>query len=355
MKNQKNKDIISEFDYLNCNRKELLIRFTAIILLALFSLIFGNSYPYSDIKFGWAFLILFVKIFLLWHGSMLLINFSIRKFSLFEETLKLFVFQFTSLFILVAVIVFLEYLVLESLLKQNLSYTVNFNLFLGALLTTYLISTIYASVAFFQQWKINLLKAKELEKANLEAQYASLIHQVNPHFLFNSFNALLVLIKDNPIASKYVESISEIMRYMLQSNEREVVPLQEELLIAEKYAYIQVNRFGSKFRVNFNIDAQYNTFLIPPLTIQMLLENVVKHNEISEALPLTVEIYTTNKPYLMVENVLQAKRESEKSLGIGLENIRKRYQHIFGETILIQKTDKNFTVQLPLINPKKSI
>ena len=348
----KNKDIISELEYLNCNRTELLIRFTAIFLLALFSLVFGVSYPYSDIIFGWAFLMLFVKIFLLWHGSMLLINFSIKKFSLFDETLKLFIFQFVSLFTLVTIIVYLEFFVLESVLKQSLSYTVKFNLFLGALLSTYLISTIYASVAFFQQWKINLLKAKELEKSNLEAQYASLVNQVNPHFLFNSFNALLVLVKDNPIASKYVESISEIMRYMLQSNEREVVTLQEELLIAEKYAFIQINRFGSKFTINFNIDPKYNTFLLPPLTLQMLLENVVKHNEISEAHPLTVNIYTIEKPFLIVENKMQAKRESEKSLGIGLDNIRKRYQHIFGEVILIQKTEEHFTVQLPLINPE---
>lgn len=346
-----NKDIIDDYSYLNCNKREILIRFTMIFLLSVLSLVFDISFPYSDLNFGVAFIILFVKIFVLWHGSMLLINFSIRKFSMFEETTKLIIFQVVSLFIFISIICLLEIMITENIIKQKLNYDIKSNLFLGTLLITYLISTIYASVSFFQQWKINLLKAKELEKSNLEAQYATLIHQINPHFLFNSLNVLLVLIKDNSTASKYVESISEIIRYMLQSNTRYVVTVEEELEIAEKYVFIQKNRFGTKFKVNFNIKNQFNEYLIPPLTLQILMENIVKHNEISEEHPLTVNLYTLDDKYLVIENALQAKREKETSLGIGLNNIQKRYLHIFNEDVLVSKTDTFFTVKLPLMNP----
>jgi len=216
------------------------------------------------------------------------------------------------------------------------------------LLITFLISSIYASIGFFMQWKQNLVKAQSLEKANLEAQYESLKTQVNPHFLFNSLNTLLSIVQGHAEAEKYIENLSEFMRYILKNRERNSVTLGEELEVAGQYAYLQKSRFQNKLQITMDVPEKYHLSPIPPLALQMLIENAIKHNEISTEHPLGIRLYVIDNEYLVVENTMRKKLDPEHSTGLGLKNIRDRYQFLLGKDILVKEENGKFIVCLPI-------
>jgi sensor histidine kinase YesM len=328
--------------------KEIFIRFAGITLISLVPPWFELDYHFGSGDFFSAFVISFIRTALIWNGSMMIIQYSVNRFSMFKETLKLIVFQVLSLFLLVLLVEFGEFFLAQYFLKVHLTVTEKVGLIGVSLLITFMISSLYASASFFIQWKENLLRAQALEKATLEAKYDTLRNQVNPHFLFNSLNTLIVLVNDNPVATRYVESMSEIMRYMLQSRDKEAVLLRDELNIAKEYLFIQKNRFGDKLTVDFEIPEQYYHYAIAPLAMQMLLENALKHNVCSAEHPLKVKIYIVDNLYVVVENSVRPKNDKEPSTGVGLENIRNRYIHLTGKDILVKQGNGRFIVMLPL-------
>lgn len=214
-------------------------------------------------------------------------------------------------------------------------------------LITYLITAIHEAFYFYKQWQDNFSKSLSLEKDNIQAQYNALKAQINPHFLFNSLNSLISLVEGNPKAEKYIQDLSEFLRFVLQASEKETVSLREELDNLEKYIRLLELRFGNNLQVQFSIEPQELGRLIPPLVLQILLENCVQHNIITQAQALTVNIYTENNS-ILVCNKLQKKTESQ-STGQGLKNIRGRYRFHNAEEIKVIETDKQFCVTLPLI------
>ena len=344
-------------DYIHCipeaeskqNRKwEYFIRIAGIIIISAISVFVDYGYSHSEAGFVKCLLVSVIRTALIWNGSMAIIQYGINRFSMFRETLKLIVFQVLSLSVLVLLVEAAEIFMVENYLNVTLGHASRVTLIIGSLIITFMISSLYASTSFFIEWKENLLRTQALEQANLEARYDTLRNQVNPHFLFNSLNTLLMLVSDNPVASRYVESISEIMRYMLQSQDKEVVSLESELKIAREYVYIQQSRFGNKLNVDFNVPEKYFHYAIPPLVIQMLLENSIKHNIVSKEDPLTIRVYVHEKHSIIVENTIKAKIDKEPSTGVGLENIRNRYLHLTGKDIVINQEEGKFTVMLPL-------
>jgi sensor histidine kinase YesM len=334
-------------------RREYIIRIAGITIVSAISVIVDFGYDEASAGFFKAFLVSFIRTALIWHGSMLIIQYAISRFSLFKETAKLIAVQVVALSVFVLLVELGEIYAIENYLNINLTQSNKTALVLGALLITFMISAIYASVAFFIQWKENLLRTQALEKANLEARYDTLRNQVNPHFLFNSLNTLLMLVNDNPVASKYVESISEIMRYMLQSRDKEAVLLRDELKIALDYVFIQQSRFGDKLNVVFDIPEKYYHYAMPPLALQMLLENAIKHNVISKEDPLYVKVYVVENLFVVIENTVKAKLDKDASTGVGLDNIRNRYIHLSGKDIVVKHDNGIFVVMLPLF--EKSI
>jgi sensor histidine kinase YesM len=334
-------------------RREFIIRFVGITFVSAISVFFDFGYDQAVSGFLKAFLVSLIRTALLWNGSMFIIQYAISRFSLFKETAKLIVFQVFGLSIFVVLVELGEIYAVENFLKIPLTQSEKTTLIIGALLITFMISSIYASVAFFIQWKENLLRTQALEKANLEARYDTLRNQVNPHFLFNSLNTLLMLVNDNPVASRYVESISEIMRYMLQSRDKEAVLLRDELKIARDYVFIQQSRFGDKLQVDFDVPEKFFHYAIPPLALQMLLENALKHNVVSKDDPLFVKVYTSENVYIVIENTIKAKLDKDASTGVGLDNIRNRYLHLTGKNIVVKQENGKFVVMLPLF--EKSI
>lgn len=335
------------------NLREIIIRFVGIAVISMCSILVDFGYDQEAGGYVKAFIISFIRTALIWNGSMFIIQYAINRYSLIKETVKLIVFQVIVLSVFVVLVEFGEIYSVEKFLGLPISRSGKITLITGSLLITFMISAIYASVAFFIQWKENLLRTQALEKATLEAKYDTLRNQVNPHFLFNSLNTLLMLVNDNPVASRYVESISEIMRYMLQSRDKEAVLLRDELKIARDYVFIQQSRFGDKLKVEFDVPEKYFHFAIPPLALQMLLENALKHNVVSKEDPLYVRVYVHESIFIVIENTVKVKIDKDPSTGVGLDNIRNRYLHLTGKNIVVKQENGKFVVMLPLF--EKSI
>ncbi len=327
--------------------REFIIRFVGITLISGLSVFLDFGYDQGMAGFLKPYLVSFIRTALIWNGSMFIIQYAIARYSIFRETAKLIVFQVITLSIFVILVESGEIWAVENYLRIPMSQSSKFTIIIGSLLITFMISSIYASVAFFTQWKDNLLRTQALEKANFEARYDTLRNQVNPHFLFNSLNTLLMLVDGNPVASRYVESISEIMRYMLQSRDKEAVTISDELKIARDYIFIQQSRFGEKLQVSFDVSDSCLNQLIPPLTMQMLLENAIKHNVVAKEQPLIVKVFTETDTFLVVQNNIQPRLDREPSTGVGLENIRSRYKHLCGKEVAVNSDHDLFTVKLP--------
>jgi sensor histidine kinase YesM len=350
---QENPNCLPEMAKTENRWREYIIRFSGITLVSVISIFLDMGYPGSGAGFLKAFLVSFIRTALIWNGSMLIIQYAVTRYSMFTETVKVIVFQVVVLSVYVLLVETGEILAVEHYLSIPLTRSEKTSLIAASLLITFMISAIYASVAFFIQWKENLMRTQALEKANLEARYDTLRNQVNPHFLFNSLNTLLILVKDNPVASKYVESISDIMRYMLQSRDKDAVLLRDELKIARDYVFVQQSRFGEKLNVEFNVNESYFHYAIPPLALQMLLENAIKHNVVSKDDPLNIKVYIHEKQFVVIENTVKTKIDKDPSTGVGLENISNRYLHLTGKSIVVKQDNGKFVVLLPLF--EKSI
>jgi len=191
---------------------------------------------------------------------------------------------------------------------------------------------------------------QQLQTEKLQSQYETLKNQVNPHFLFNSFNTLLGIIEENPKrAAEYVEHLSDFYRSIVNMREKDLISLGDEIAVIDDYFFIQQKRFGCALIVDNRLTAEEKSkYSIPPLTLQLLVENAIKHNVVSKEYPLTVELFIEDGQ-LVVRNNRKEKTTKEKSEGMGLQNIRNRFSLIADKDITIESTELFFTVKLPLI------
>ncbi|TCN70566.1 sensor histidine kinase [Acetobacteroides hydrogenigenes] len=200
---------------------------------------------------------------------------------------------------------------------------------------------------FFKGFKEQVIKEEQYKRDIAVYQYEMLKNQVNPHFLFNSLNVLTSLVETDPdAATKFIRKLAEVYRYVLDIKDKELVPLSEELRLAEAYVYMQKNRFGDNLIVNNSVNPDSKQ--IVPLALQMLIENAVKHNVVSSDKPLTIDIYE-NGGYLVCENNLQKKSTLPDSNTIGLNNIRERYVFLTHTPMEFGEKDGKFVVKLPLV------
>jgi len=213
-----------------------------------------------------------------------------------------------------------------------------------------LITLVSLSSQFLQSWRQAEINAEKLKAAHISSQFETLKSQVNPHFLFNSLNVLTNLVYDNQdTAAKFIKQLSEVYRYVLESRDKNLVSLQSELEFVKSFVFLQKMRFGESLRVNINVSEEEN-YQVPPLAVQMLIENAIKHNIVSKKNPLIVEIYTDDAKGIIVKNNLQRKNIiPEESSGIGLKNITERYKYLSNSEVEIEDNDEIFSVRLPLI------
>jgi two-component system LytT family sensor kinase len=194
-------------------------------------------------------------------------------------------------------------------------------------------------------------KEKEkLEKEKLRAELNQLKGIINPHFLFNNLNSLSSLISENPVqAEVFLDELTTVFRYLLRNNEMELTTLRQEMQFIKSYYHLLQTRYGPGINMTIDIHSQYEELMLPPLTLQLLVENAVKHNRIQKEQPLQIEICATTGNKLIIRNNLNKKEGWVESTGIGLQNINARYRMLNRPEVVIEKQQGYFSVIISLV------
>ena len=284
-----------------------------------------------------------------WKGNEYLVTFWNRKISWLEQPGKRFVIGVISVLIYTPlVIVFLNsaYNLIPGVSTSWGGMDV-----LVSIGITFFITFFMFAKTFLDNWRKASLDTERMKREQMSTKYESLKNQVNPHFLFNSLNALTNLVYENQdMAADFIRKLSKVYRYVLDTQSQEVVTLEKEMAFVKSYLFLQRIRFDDKLKVNISIEG-FEQMMIPPIALQMLMENAIKHNTIAEEEPLTIDIYVENKETLVVKNNLQKKNiPIEESAGVGLKNITARYEFLSEIKVEIQETAIEFIVKLPLLS-----
>jgi len=218
-----------------------------------------------------------------------------------------------------------------------------------------MISAIGHARGFMAAWKNSTKKEvveQKLIAKSANAQFESLKNQLDPHFLFNSLNVLDSLIEENPVqAQRFTNSMSKIYRYVLEQKDKELVSVEEEIDFAKTYCELLKTRFEDAVTFDFNISEEDKKGFVVPLSLQLLLENSIKHNFATSSKPLNIKIFT-EKGNLIIENNLQTRELPNKSTGVGLVNIVSRYNLLTERNVFVEKSEAFFRVKLPILTEK---
>ena len=329
-----------------------LIAITFIWLVAVYSNKLYSQSP-SWTLVGRALLTL-VSIALTWEGNRFIILHFREKFSGRYELIKRIAFVFIAGMLFTwFMLVFTAYAVNFILYGSITGFTgfrtlLSFPLFLQFAL----FFGIYEALYYNARLKHSEEEKKQLEKEKLWAQLEKLNQQVPPHFLFNTLNSLSSLITEDPVeADRFLNEMSKVYRYLLDNNRHELVTLQTEIKFIHSFYQLLKLRYDKGIELTWEIPAQYENYQLPPLTLQLLIENAVKHNITSRDQPLRIEIVVSENGRLVIKNNLQRKADKPFSHKIGLNNIAVKYQLMQQEEIIVKEEHGYFMVSLPLIHP----
>jgi len=293
-----------------------------------------------------SFLVLFI-----WEGNRLIESW-IYNYSYKKPSHSLLIFFLTSIG-LVGVLSVLTTFVFNSMypsqeigltLKLVIGFSFRINLFLHC---------INAIILFMNKYREASIESEQLKKMHAEAKFEALRNQINPHFLFNSFNVLSNLVyKDPDTSSKFIDQLGDVYRYLLYNQDNRLVTIKDEMRFIESYFYLLKIRFGESIILELSIDNTLKEKLIAPATLQMLVENAIKHNIASKKDPLTIKICNKND-HIVVENTKNLKKVMEDSSGIGLKNIEDRYKFLSHKHAIRVISNGTFKVEIPIIDIDK--
>lgn len=325
------------------------IRYAGIVLL---TFLLPNITDLSCKNIETGYFLSFIFIFTFWQGNYMILMFFRKRYPAIEQTNYRILFTVVSVLFYTILAEICVKLTLGNVLKfmEPLSWESFYEGFYVSIITTIIIMLIYETSYFFSQWKKEMVAAETLKSQQLKMELSVLKNQISPHFLFNSLNTLVTLIdEDQRTASEFTERLSEVYRYILLNKEKELVKLSTELHFVGSYLFLLKMRFGNNLLFEDNIDKGLLDRYVPPLTLQMLVENAIKHNIVSNARPLTIQMYSSRTDKLIVQNTLQKKKFVKGSTRKGLVNIKKRYRFISKDEVDIITTGSYFMVALPLI------
>jgi two-component system LytT family sensor kinase len=223
--------------------------------------------------------------------------------------------------------------------------------YLVGLAVNIVFESLWEVIYIIERVKEAVAEKERIEQLQLQQEFTILKQKVNPHFLFNSFNTLSSLItEDKQQAEKFLDELSKVYRYLLRNNESGMSTVDEESKFIQSYAKLLQTRYADGFKLDLKIDPAFKERELPSLTLQLLVENAVKHNIVSKLQPVHVDIRSTPDGYLVVENNLRKKaRASVESTGIGLSNIREKYRLLNREDVRIEESVDRFKVTIPLL------
>jgi len=315
---------------------------------------FGNRY-FSSLKNFFLATILTLAILLLTYISCgmvaIVLNNRYPKYSQTFKRITIGVLAYVAIMVAAISVIFWGYDYIDFLGYQLNMNQYAWSLIIGAFLNI-LATSLNEGAAFYEKWRKMVDEAENLKKENLQSQLEGLKGQVNPHFLFNSLNSLSSLISEDPEkAEKFLDEMSKVYRYLLRTNEEGLTTLDSEMQFIQSYFHMLKTRYGDGLDMETKIDEHYMGYQLPPLTLQMLIENAVKHNMILRDSPLKILIMTTNSGRLVVSNNLQRKDRIVSSNKVGLANIVNKYRLMKKEEISVRDDGKEFAVVVPLIHP----
>ncbi len=338
------------------------IGFNDGLLMAVGMPLFGFIIPivFFNCRFNRAPLLTWEKYFttlliivVIWFGNRYIMIYSRKKYPLFNDVRKRLVFQSITMLVFTIAANTIMGVFTESIYKDehaNLSPTdILIHSNSAAIFSTIMIIAIYESIYFMHELRHSVEETETLKRESLTAQLNALRTQVNPHFLFNNLNTLSSLIPENPKhAVDFVQQLSKVYRHILEVKDEKSILLKDELEVLNAYAFLLKTRFGNNLSVTITIPNEKLQQKIVPLSLQILMENAIKHNIVSAEKPLHINVFTQNGS-LVVRNNLQMKKQVNESTGIGLDNIRNRYKLLSDKTVNVSESDTNFTVSIPLI------
>lgn len=292
----------------------------------------------------------FVNTLVIWEGSRYIMQYFVNKYPHYSQTKQRLLLEGVTVLCYLLVVTFiLDYLLVDI---WQLKVSAEENLFEGfqhSLAPTFVVGLIYETSFFFTGWKNYMIKTEALARVNVQSQLDSLKSQLDPHFLFNSLNTLAALIDDtNGDAQEYLSKLADVYRYVLVNREKNTVSIADEIAFIDAYIYLNKTRFRENLEVEMQVPKETYQQQIAPLSLQILIENAIKHNIISKDKPLKIKVLWQND-YLIVQNNLQEKRILEQSTKVGLQNITNRYNLLSSQPIEIEKTSQFFTVRLPIL------
>jgi LytS/YehU family sensor histidine kinase len=289
--------------------------------------------------------------FLVWQGNRYLL-FTLRAyFNWFNRPVKkiialLLAISFYTIPLSVCLLSGWYHLFANGMINWNVVFTTT----LIIMICVIFIVHVYETVFLVKESETEMVKNEQLERARAEAAMEALKNQIDPHFIFNSLNTLSHLIDEHPAKARlFNDNLAVVYRYILQSKNKNLVMLQEEMNFLKDYFYLLKIRFEDAVELNIQVEEpRYHQYLIPPISLQVLAENAIKHNGFHDDLPLSITV-TLSDDALLVHNKVFIKTPRKASSGTGLQNLDERYRLVTGKTISIKNTGKDFIVSLPLL------
>jgi len=319
----------------------------ALLILLIFFKISFESPMHFLMGFTWSFSICITQ----WAGPMLIGYLLDKRIRWIDQPVARTFIEIISLLIwsvsaFVAVQLIMMYLINGIAPADALQYI--YQSIIYTFLISLFISLVFTSIGFFKAWRKSVLNEAALKSEMMSYKYESLRNQINPHFLFNSFNVLSDLVYDDQAqAVLFIRQMSDLFRYVLDSRDKELVSLGEEVGFMKSYTSLLKTRFGDKLLLNLELNPDGRDYIVP-MTLQLLVENAVKHNEISEKFPLRVDIRQKDN-YIEVENEVKSKQVGEDSKNTGLKNISQQFGFFTDRKIEVQSNGSTFLVRVPII------
>ena len=338
--------------------KTLLITALIFIAIGLFNLSLGNAaYFNKNLVLVFGFIALYT--FSLSYANALVFRYLDKVFVEDRFSPKRIIIGFVASFFVSLFVIFLLR-IFEDVVYNNKSFEEFIKNetpanYVAAIIITFIITLSLYAFNFYKAYQENRVKEQKIIAGTANAKFESLKNQIDPHFLFNSLNVLSSLIEENPDnAQKFTTSLSKIYRYVLEQKDKELVTVQEELNFAKTYMNLLKMRFENSITFELPTDFENPEAKVVPLSLQLLLENTIKHNVVSENKPLHIKIYIKNN-FLVVENNLQKKEVLQDRRGVGLQNIVSRYAILSERKVLIDENNQSFAVYLPILTKQINI
>lgn len=311
-------------------------------------------------NFAITFLISAMYSFIIGVGNGVINEFLNKKFPWSEETKKRAILSIISIvianFVLVYLCNYINFVIIQKVATTERFFGGDYNFRNWFMINIALLISAFLHAKSFMS-ELSKTSKKEVVEQKLiaksaNAQFESLKNQLDPHFLFNSLNVLSSLIDENPIqAQKFTASMSKIYRYVLEQKDKELVTIEDEIEFAKTYCGLLKTRFEDSVNFIFDVKEDYLRKFVVPLSLQLLLENCIKHNLATSSKPLLIRIFTEGDT-LCIENNLQIREQIKESAGIGLANIVQRYSLLTKKNVFIEKSEDYFKVKLPILSEK---